>query len=73
MNAPHEEVIEFVKRGGRENRVYVDNLSYDVKYRDPIEFTRGGEFGGINCSFSVSALFERGLGRDVVLHMCRGM
>jgi len=72
MNAPHEEAAEFSKQSKRENRVYVGNLSYDVKYRDLIEFMRGGGFGGISCSFSVLVLFERGLGRDAVLRMCGG-
>ena len=72
MNAPHEEAVEFAKQSKRENRVYVGNLSYDVKYRDLIEFMRGGGFGGISCSFPVSVLFERGLGQDAVLRMCGG-
>ena len=42
MNAPHEEAVEFAKISKRENRVYVGNLSYDVKYRDLLEFMRGG-------------------------------
>jgi len=41
MNAPHEEAVEFAKQSKRENRVYVGNLSYDVKYRDLMEFMRG--------------------------------
>ncbi|TFY75194.1 hypothetical protein EWM64_g8817 [Hericium alpestre] len=41
MNAPHEEAVEFSKISKRENRVYVGNLSYDVKYRDLMEFMRG--------------------------------
>ncbi|VDC01561.1 unnamed protein product [Peniophora sp. CBMAI 1063] len=41
MNAPHEEAAEFSKISKRENRVYVGNLSYDVKYRDLMEFMRG--------------------------------
>ncbi|KAI0718666.1 hypothetical protein C8T65DRAFT_803566 [Cerioporus squamosus] len=41
MNAPHEEAAEFAKQSKRENRVYVGNLSYDVKYRDLMEFMRG--------------------------------
>ncbi|KAF9652568.1 RNA-binding domain-containing protein [Thelephora ganbajun] len=41
VNAPHEEAVEFAKQSKRENRVYVGNLSYDVKYRDLIEFMRG--------------------------------
>ena len=42
MNAPHEDAVEFAKISKRENRVYVGNLSYDVKYGDLIEFMRGG-------------------------------
>lgn len=42
MNADHEEAVEFAKISKRENRVYVGNLSYDVKYRDLLEFMRGG-------------------------------
>jgi len=45
INAPHEEAAEFAKHSKRENRVYVGNLSYDVKYRDLIEFMRGGGWG----------------------------
>lgn len=45
MNAPHEEAVEFGKISKRENRVYVGNLSYDVKYRDLMEFMRGGGWG----------------------------
>ncbi|KAK1226204.1 g-strand binding protein [Marasmius sp. AFHP31] len=41
MNADHEEAVEFGKISKRENRVYVGNLSYDVKYRDLMEFMRG--------------------------------
>ncbi|KAH9916963.1 RNA-binding domain-containing protein [Epithele typhae] len=41
MNAPHEEAAEFAKQSKRENRVYVGNLSYDVRYRDLMEFMRG--------------------------------
>ncbi|KAI6106977.1 hypothetical protein EDD17DRAFT_1888537 [Pisolithus thermaeus] len=41
INAPHEEAVEFAKISKRENRVYVGNLSYDVKYRDLMEFMRG--------------------------------
>jgi len=42
VNAPHEDAVEFAKISKRENRVYVGNLSYDVKYGDLIEFMRGG-------------------------------
>ncbi len=45
MNADHEEAVEFAKISKRENRVYVGNLSYDVKYRDLMEFMRGGGLG----------------------------
>jgi hypothetical protein len=45
MNADHEEAVEFAKISKRENRVYVGNLSYDVKYRDLMEFMRGGGWG----------------------------
>ncbi|KAJ4471323.1 hypothetical protein C8J55DRAFT_521364 [Lentinula edodes] len=41
MNADHEEAVEFAKISKRENRVYVGNLSYDVRYRDLMEFMRG--------------------------------
>ena len=47
MNAPHEEAVEFSKQSKRENRVYVGNLSYDVKYRDLMEFMRGGGWGNL--------------------------
>lgn len=42
MNADHEEAVEFSKISKRENRVYVGNLAYDVRYRDLMEFMRGG-------------------------------
>lgn len=45
MNADPEEAAEFTKNSKRENRVYVGNLSYDVRYRDLIEFMRGGGLG----------------------------
>ncbi|KAF8469236.1 RNA-binding domain-containing protein [Russula ochroleuca] len=41
INALHEEAVEFAKHSKRENRVYVGNLSYDIKYRDLVEFMRG--------------------------------
>ncbi|KAG8849121.1 hypothetical protein FRB96_000907 [Tulasnella sp. 330] len=40
MNAPHEDAVEFSKISKKENRLYVGNLSYDVKYGDMIEFMR---------------------------------
>ena len=60
MNAPHEEAVEFAKVSKRENRVYVGNLSYDVKYRDLMEFMRGGGLGGLQnrrCGFSLANIF----------------
>lgn len=51
MNAPHEEAVEFAKVSKRENRVYVGNLSYDVKYRDLMEFMRGGGLGNLRLVF----------------------
>jgi len=60
MNAPHEEAVEFGKISKRENRVYVGNLSYDVKYRDLMEFMRGGGWG--NLRLDIFFLCERGEG-----------
>lgn len=57
MNAPHEEAVEFAKISKRENRVYVGNLSYDVKYRDLMEFMRGGGWG--NLSLDIFPLRKR--------------
>jgi hypothetical protein len=51
MNADHEEAVEFAKNSKRENRVYVGNLSYDVKYRDLMEFMRGGGWGNLRLVF----------------------
>ena len=51
MNADHEEAVEFAKISKRENRVYVGNLSYDVKYRDLMEFMRGGGWGNLRLVF----------------------
>ena len=53
MNAPHEEAVEFAKHSKRENRVYVGNLSYDVKYRDLMEFMRGGGLGNLRLAFRI--------------------
>ncbi|PAV15283.1 RNA-binding domain-containing [Pyrrhoderma noxium] len=41
INADPEEALEWSKQSKRENRVYVGNLSYDVRYRDLMEFMRG--------------------------------
>jgi hypothetical protein len=57
MNAEHEEAVEFAKISKRENRVYVGNLSYDVKYRDLMEFMRGGGWGNLR---SVSRILQMG-------------
>ena len=53
MNADPEEALEFAKISKRENRVYVGNLSYDVRYRDLMEFMRGGGWGNLRFSFHV--------------------
>lgn len=45
MNAEPDEALEFSKISKRENRVYVGNLSYEVRYRDLMEFMRGGGWG----------------------------
>jgi hypothetical protein len=58
MNAPHEEASEFAKQSKRENRVYVGNLSYDVKYRDLMEFMRGGGLGKSQLSFWIGLVFR---------------
>lgn len=66
MNAPHEEAAEFAKQSKRENRVYVGNLSYDVKYRDLMEFMRGGGWGNnlrLTCCFSIA--FSSGVGLEL--------
>lgn len=59
MNADHEEAVEFAKISKRENRVYVGNLSYDVKYRDLMEFMRGGGWGNFSLFDTLSGLEER--------------
>jgi hypothetical protein len=51
MNAEHEEAVEFAKISKREHRVYVGNLSYDVRYRDLMEFMRGGGWGNLRSVF----------------------
>ena len=66
MNAPHEEAVEFAKISKRENRVYVGNLSYDVKYRDLMEFMRGGGWG--NLRLDIFSLCQKGGGLGVPLH-----
>jgi hypothetical protein len=50
MNTDHEEAVEFAKTSKRENWVYVGNLSY-VKYRDLMEFMRGGGWGNLRLVF----------------------
>lgn len=63
MNADHEEAVEFAKISKRENRVYVGNLSYDVKYRDLMEFMRGGGWGNLRLDiFSLHGGGEDGVG-----------
>ena len=59
MNADHEEAVEFAKISKRENRVYVGNLSYDVKYRDLMEFMRGGGWGNLSLVFSSKRMWQQ--------------
>jgi hypothetical protein len=59
MNADHEEAVEFAKISKRENRVYVGNLSYDVKYRDLMEFMRGGGWGNLSSVFSSKRVWQQ--------------
>lgn len=59
MNADHEEAVEFAKISKRENRVYVGNLSYDVKFRDLMEFMRGGGWGNLSSVFSSKRLWQQ--------------
>lgn len=49
MNAPQEEASEFAKVSKRENRVYVGNLAYDVKYGDLVEFMKPGGWKRFSC------------------------
>ena len=51
MNADHEDAVEFSKISRRENRVYVGNLSYDVRHKDLLEFMRGGGWGNLRLVF----------------------
>ena len=76
MNADHEEAVEFAKISKRENRVYVGNLSYDVKYRDLMEFMRGGGWGNLRLDvFSSRGKGGIGLGcrsrKSVLLKLAR--
>jgi hypothetical protein len=59
MNADHEEAMEFAKISKRENRVYVGNLSYEVRYRDLMEFMRGGGWGIISFLLVFGSWFGR--------------
>ena len=61
MNTDYEEVVEFAKTSKRENRVYIGNLSYDVKYRDLMEFMKGGGWGNFRLVFR-SLWCGRGVG-----------
>jgi len=65
MNADHAEAVEFAKISKRENRVYVGNLSYDVKYGDLMEFMRVGSYWviGLVGSSPIAAVAE-------VIHQC---
>jgi hypothetical protein len=65
MNADHEEAVEFAKISKRENRVYVGNLSYDVKYRDLMEFMRGGGWGNFSLFDIFGGAWAKGRCDDV--------
>ena len=81
MNASHEEAVEFAKQSKRENRVYVGNLSYDVKYRDLMEFMRGGGLGNLRLAFRIRVqrrggrCLQSALGTELLLwsRSCRGV
>ena len=60
MNADHDEAMEFAKVSKRENRVYVGNLSYDVRYRDLMEFMRGGGLGASSALHILSGCLDYG-------------
>jgi RNA recognition motif-containing protein len=42
FNATSDEAAEHAKNSIKENRVYVGNLSYDVKYKDLEQFMTDG-------------------------------
>ena len=60
INAEHDEAMEMAKVSKRENRVYVGNLSYDVKYRDLMEFMRGGGWGNLRLLLVFGSLRNKG-------------
>ena len=78
MNVPREEAAEFAKISKRENRVYVGNLSYDVRYGDLMDFMRGGgllllllsfsERGGCGREAERWARFSENAGRSLMEH-----
>ena len=45
FNAPAEEAAEHAARSVREHRVYVGNLSYEVRYKDLEKFMTDGALG----------------------------
>ncbi|KAF8609324.1 hypothetical protein BDV93DRAFT_140412 [Ceratobasidium sp. AG-I] len=57
INADADEAAEMSKNSKKENRVYVGNLSYDVKYGDLMEFMRGG---GWMMDFGLGLVFGGG-------------
>lgn len=57
INADPDEAAEMSKNSKKENRVYVGNLSYDVKYGDLMEFMRGG---GWMMDFGLGLVFGGG-------------
>ena len=78
MNADPDEALEMSKTSKRENRVYVGNLHYDVKYRDLMEFMRSGGWGNPNLFgrfwfFSESFCLMRELREVVEVAMANGV
>ena len=61
------------KTSKRECRVYVGNLSYDVRYRDLMEFMRGGGFGlGLKLWVGVEGCCKEWLVRaECEVRLCR--
>lgn len=54
FNAPVDEAAEHAKNSIKENRVYVGNLSYDVRYKDLEQFMTDGAWDGLRFKNSVS-------------------
>lgn len=54
FNAPVDEAAEHAKHSIKENRVYVGNLSYDVRYKDLEQFMTDGAWAALG-SQSISS------------------